>query len=276
MRRRGRAAAQDLCELLEHVGEALAGRGFEQAAHEHGRDRRHHLAHDVRPDPGPGRRLIGHLPAHLGAEELTEDGVALAAPERRERHARLLEETRILARTHHAQEIGEAGRIGGVALEAEGEGRHQGFHGAARLVEAEAELPRHVLHGGAALRRTHQIEEVEHRALRKARPSAIPAQPTAQSPRKNAGRAPPRGCRHGLDDEEHARARGFAPAHSGLPDLNVPFMTGYTRHAIVHNGVLDPDAQLIPKPFTLGGLGAKMRAVLGRQPVAAPQPSAAQ
>jgi hypothetical protein len=61
-----------------------------------------------------------------------------------------------------------------------------------------------------------------------------------------------------------------------LPDLNVPFMTAYTRHAIVHNGVLDPDAQLIPKPFTLGGLGANMRAVLGRQPVAAPQPSAAQ
>jgi hypothetical protein len=111
------------------------------------------------------------------------------------------------------------------------------------------------------LRRTHQIEEVEHRALRKARPSAIPAQPTAQSPRKNANRARPRGRHDGLDDEEHAPARRFAPAHSDLPDLNVLFMTGYTRNAIVHNGVLDPDTQLIPK--TLDELGAKMREVLG-------------
>jgi hypothetical protein len=85
----------------------------------------------------------------------------------------------------------------------------------------------------------------------------------AQSPRKNANRAPARGLHDGLDDEEHAPARRFAPAHSGLPDLNVLFMTGYTRNVIVHNGALDPDTQLIPKPFTLDGLGAKVRGVLG-------------
>ena len=47
------------------------------------------------------------------------------------------------------------------------------------------------------------------------------------------------------------------------PDLKVLFMTGYTRNAIVHNGVLYPDTQLIGKPFTLEALAERVRAMLG-------------
>ncbi len=46
------------------------------------------------------------------------------------------------------------------------------------------------------------------------------------------------------------------------PGLKVLFTTGYTRNAIVHNGVLDPGVHLIGKPFTLDQLAAKMRDVL--------------
>jgi len=46
------------------------------------------------------------------------------------------------------------------------------------------------------------------------------------------------------------------------PDLRVLFMTGYTRNAIVHNGVLDSDARLLTKPFTLSHLASKVREAL--------------
>ena len=46
------------------------------------------------------------------------------------------------------------------------------------------------------------------------------------------------------------------------PDLKVLFTTGYTRNAVVHNGVLDPGVELIGKPFTLEELAAKVRQVL--------------
>jgi PAS domain S-box-containing protein len=46
------------------------------------------------------------------------------------------------------------------------------------------------------------------------------------------------------------------------PDLKVLFTTGYTRNAVVHNGVLDPGVDLIGKPFTLEALSAKLRSVL--------------
>jgi CheY-like chemotaxis protein len=48
------------------------------------------------------------------------------------------------------------------------------------------------------------------------------------------------------------------------PELKVLFTTGYTRNAIVHNGRLDPDVDLIGKPFTSADLGAKVREVLDR------------
>ena len=35
------------------------------------------------------------------------------------------------------------------------------------------------------------------------------------------------------------------------PDLPIVFMTGYTRNAIVHNGVLDRGVRLLTKPFTI-------------------------
>ena len=46
------------------------------------------------------------------------------------------------------------------------------------------------------------------------------------------------------------------------PGLKVLFTTGYTRNAVVHNGVLDTGVELIGKPFTVDELGAKVREVL--------------
>ncbi|HEY7646850.1 MAG TPA: response regulator, partial [Hyphomicrobiales bacterium] len=46
------------------------------------------------------------------------------------------------------------------------------------------------------------------------------------------------------------------------PELKVLFTTGYTRNAIVHNGVLDEGVHLIIKPFTLDGLAAKLKAMM--------------
>ncbi|ESQ87211.1 hypothetical protein ABAC460_20790 [Asticcacaulis sp. AC460] len=46
------------------------------------------------------------------------------------------------------------------------------------------------------------------------------------------------------------------------PDLKVLYTTGYTRNAVVHNGVLDPGVELIGKPFTVEQLAAKVRHVL--------------
>ena len=51
-----------------------------------------------------------------------------------------------------------------------------------------------------------------------------------------------------------------------LPDLKVLFTTGYTRNAVVHNGVLDPGVELLGKPFTIEELAAKMRDVLDANP----------
>lgn len=46
------------------------------------------------------------------------------------------------------------------------------------------------------------------------------------------------------------------------PDLRVLFTTGYTRNAIVHNGMLDAGTNLLSKPFTIDDLAAKVRALL--------------
>lgn len=46
------------------------------------------------------------------------------------------------------------------------------------------------------------------------------------------------------------------------PGLKVLFTTGYSRNAVVHNGVLDPGVQLIGKPFTVEELAARVRAAL--------------
>jgi CheY-like chemotaxis protein len=47
------------------------------------------------------------------------------------------------------------------------------------------------------------------------------------------------------------------------PDLKVVYMTGYTRNAVVHNGVLDAGTHLIGKPFTILQIAAKLDEVLG-------------
>jgi len=44
--------------------------------------------------------------------------------------------------------------------------------------------------------------------------------------------------------------------------LRVLFTTGYTRNAIVHNGVLDPGVKLLTKPFSLEQLAVKIREIL--------------
>ncbi|MES2990289.1 MAG: PAS domain-containing protein [Pseudomonadota bacterium] len=50
------------------------------------------------------------------------------------------------------------------------------------------------------------------------------------------------------------------------PSLKVLFTTGYTRNAVVHNGVLDPGVQLIGKPFTIEELALRVREVLDAPP----------
>ncbi len=51
-------------------------------------------------------------------------------------------------------------------------------------------------------------------------------------------------------------------AHRRRPGLKVLFTTGYTRNAVVHNGVLDAGVEMISKPFTLDALAAKVRLIL--------------
>ena len=46
------------------------------------------------------------------------------------------------------------------------------------------------------------------------------------------------------------------------PDLKVIFMTGFTKNAVVHNGVLDPGVNFLAKPFSLEELSAKIREVI--------------
>jgi len=46
------------------------------------------------------------------------------------------------------------------------------------------------------------------------------------------------------------------------PGLKVLYTTGFTRNAVVHNGVLDPGVALISKPFTVDDLAIKVRMVL--------------
>lgn len=51
-------------------------------------------------------------------------------------------------------------------------------------------------------------------------------------------------------------------AREARPGLKVLYTTGYTRNAIVHNGMLDPGVSFLAKPFTLDQLAVKVRQVL--------------
>ncbi len=53
-------------------------------------------------------------------------------------------------------------------------------------------------------------------------------------------------------------------ARQARPALKVLFTTGYTRNAIVHNGVLEPSVELIGKPFNIKELARKVRQILDR------------
>jgi two-component system NtrC family sensor kinase len=46
------------------------------------------------------------------------------------------------------------------------------------------------------------------------------------------------------------------------PGLPVLYATGYTRNAIVHQGRLDPDVELLTKPYTTEAMATKLRQVL--------------
>ena len=46
------------------------------------------------------------------------------------------------------------------------------------------------------------------------------------------------------------------------PRLPVLYTTGYTRNAIIHDGRLDPDVQLISKPYTQGVLARSLRRII--------------
>lgn len=46
------------------------------------------------------------------------------------------------------------------------------------------------------------------------------------------------------------------------PDLKVLYTTGFTRNAVVHNGVLDPGVSFLPKPFTVDQLATRIRELL--------------
>ncbi len=58
---------------------------------------------------------------------------------------------------------------------------------------------------------------------------------------------------------------GRALAEAALnmrPDLKVLYTTGFTRNAVVHNGILDPGVNFLAKPFTIEQLAAKVRAAI--------------
>ncbi|WP_293900825.1 CHASE3 domain-containing protein [Phenylobacterium sp.] len=51
-------------------------------------------------------------------------------------------------------------------------------------------------------------------------------------------------------------------AREARPGLKVLYTTGYTKNAIVHNGMLDADVAFLAKPFTVEQLAVKVRQVL--------------
>jgi nitrogen-specific signal transduction histidine kinase len=51
------------------------------------------------------------------------------------------------------------------------------------------------------------------------------------------------------------------------PDIKVLYMSGYTDQSVVHHGILESDAVLLQKPFTMATLASKLREILTAQPV---------
>jgi signal transduction histidine kinase/ActR/RegA family two-component response regulator len=61
-------------------------------------------------------------------------------------------------------------------------------------------------------------------------------------------------------------------ARALVPELKVLFTTGYTRNAVVHNGMLDAGVAFLPKPFSVQQLAMKVRDVLDGGGVNRPLP----
>jgi len=51
------------------------------------------------------------------------------------------------------------------------------------------------------------------------------------------------------------------------PDIKILYMSGYTDQAIVHQGILEGDAILLQKPFSMVTLASKLREILAGEPV---------
>jgi two-component system, cell cycle sensor histidine kinase and response regulator CckA len=51
------------------------------------------------------------------------------------------------------------------------------------------------------------------------------------------------------------------------PGIKILYMSGYTDQAVVHHGILENDAVLLQKPFTLTTLASKLREILAAQAV---------
>jgi len=51
------------------------------------------------------------------------------------------------------------------------------------------------------------------------------------------------------------------------PDIKILYMSGYTDQAIVHQGILEGDAVLLQKPFSMATLATKLREILTAEPV---------
>lgn len=49
-----------------------------------------------------------------------------------------------------------------------------------------------------------------------------------------------------------------------LPHLKVFYTTGYTRNAVVHNGVIDPGTHFLAKPYSIEELSGKIANVLDK------------
>jgi CheY-like chemotaxis protein len=57
-----------------------------------------------------------------------------------------------------------------------------------------------------------------------------------------------------------------------FPDVSVLYTSGYTRNAVVHQGRLDPDVDLLAKPFTRETLVTRVRARLDARLPGRPKP----
>ena len=51
------------------------------------------------------------------------------------------------------------------------------------------------------------------------------------------------------------------------PGIKILYMSGYTDHSVVHQGILERDAVLLQKPFNMASLASKLHEILSAEPV---------